>query len=205
MAFYPAASAAVKVDNGRMADTGTSSLHRITQGSRVLGFVSIDSTVQGRARGGLRIAADLSEEEIRSDSRAMTLKYGLLGLPQGGAKAGLVGDGEAPASEKRRLLLEFAHAARPLLLDRRYVPDADLGTHGVRHPLDDGIDRCARGTARLAGEPLRSLHGPVVPGRRPSPAGAPGTPTGGMPRGHRGLWPGRAPRWRDCWRSEARS
>jgi glutamate dehydrogenase/leucine dehydrogenase len=111
-----------------MAETGTSSLHHITQGSRLLGFVSVDSTVQGRARGGLRIAADLSEEEIRSDSRAMTLKYGLLGLPQGGAKAGIVGNGEAPASEKRRLLLEFARAAGPLLLDRRYIPDADLGT-----------------------------------------------------------------------------
>ena len=105
-----------------------SSLHRVTRGSRLLGFVSIDSTVQGRARGGLRIAADLCEDEIRSDSRAMTLKYGLLGLPQGGAKAGIVGDGEAPAAEKRRLLHEFAQAAEPLLRDRRYVPDPDLGT-----------------------------------------------------------------------------
>lgn len=94
----------------------------------MLGFISIDSTVQGRARGGLRIAANLSEEEIRADSHAMTLKYGLLGLPQGGAKAGIVGDGEAPLPARRRLLHEFARAARPLLRDRRYVPDADLGT-----------------------------------------------------------------------------
>jgi glutamate dehydrogenase (NAD(P)+) len=106
----------------------TSSFHRLMRGSRLLGFVSVDSTVHGRARGGLRIASDLSEDEIRSASRAMTLKYGLLGFPQGGAKAGIIGDGERSPSEKQRLLSEFAQAAEPLLRDRAYIPDADLGT-----------------------------------------------------------------------------
>jgi glutamate dehydrogenase (NAD(P)+) len=104
------------------------SFHRITRNSTLLGYISVDSTIRGRSRGGLRLAPDLSEDEIRSASRAMTLKYGLLGLPQGGAKAGIIGDDEAPMSERRRMLLEFAHAARPLLADRRYIPDADLGT-----------------------------------------------------------------------------
>jgi glutamate dehydrogenase (NAD(P)+) len=102
--------------------------HRITWDSRLLGYISIDSTIRGRSRGGLRIARDLSEDEIRSASRAMTLKYGFLGLPQGGAKAGIIGDGEAPTPERRRMLLEFARAAQPLLTDRAYIPDADLGT-----------------------------------------------------------------------------
>ncbi len=104
------------------------SFHRIARGSQLLGFIAIDSAVAGRARGGLRIAENLSEDEIRAASRAMTLKYGFLGLAQGGAKAGIVGDGEAPRDEKRRLLLEFATAAAPLLRERRYVPDPDLGT-----------------------------------------------------------------------------
>jgi len=106
------------------------SFHRITQGSRVLGCISIDSTIRGRARGGLRITHDLSEDEVRSDSHAMTLKYGLLGLPQGGAKAGIIGDGEAGASERHRLLHEFARAAEPLLRARTYIPEPDLGTNG---------------------------------------------------------------------------
>jgi glutamate dehydrogenase (NAD(P)+) len=105
-----------------------SSFHRITCDSRLLGFISVDSTIRGRSRGGLRIAGDLSEDEIRSASRAMTLKYGFLGLPQGGAKAGVIGDAEAPTAQRRRRLLEFARAAQPLLTDRRYIPDADLGT-----------------------------------------------------------------------------
>lgn len=102
--------------------------HRVTDGTRLLGFVAIDSTVAGCARGGLRIASDLEEEEIRAAARAMTLKYGLLGLPQGGAKAGVFGDPEAPLAERRQRLLEFARAAAPLLLERRYVPEADFGT-----------------------------------------------------------------------------
>jgi len=104
------------------------SFHRVTDGERLLGYVAIDSTVAGRARGGLRMVEDLREDEIRAAARAMTLKYGLLDLPQGGAKAGIIGDGEAPPAEKRRLLLDFGRAAAPLLHARRYVPDADLGT-----------------------------------------------------------------------------
>lgn len=103
-------------------------LHRIESGGRTLGFVAIDSTIAGRARGGLRLAPDVGEAEIQGAARAMTLKYGLLGLPQGGAKAGVVGDPEAPAPERRARLNAFAAAAAPLLRERAYVPDADLGT-----------------------------------------------------------------------------
>jgi glutamate dehydrogenase/leucine dehydrogenase len=95
---------------------------------QTLGYVAVDSRIRGQARGGLRIAADLSKEELRYASRAMTLKYGLLGLPQGGAKAGVVGDPDAPVPERRRRLRDFALAAGPLLGAGAYVPDADLGT-----------------------------------------------------------------------------
>jgi glutamate dehydrogenase (NAD(P)+) len=116
------------------AEPAAPAFHRVTRGPRVLGFVAIDSTVGGRARGGLRLAADLGEDEIRAAARSMTLKYGLLGLPQGGAKAGIVGDPDAEPAEKRRLLAEFAQAAAPLLRERTYIPDTDMGTSadGIR-------------------------------------------------------------------------
>jgi glutamate dehydrogenase (NAD(P)+) len=138
------------------------SFHRVMNGARLLGYVAIDSTVAGRARGGLRMVEDLCEDEIRAAASAMTLKYGLLDLPQGGAKAGIIGDGEAPLAEKRRLLLEFARAAAPLLHERRYVPDADLGTTaddvrwmmealGARvRPRDWRTNRSGEHTARSA-------------------------------------------------------
>ena len=93
-------------------------------------FIVIDSSVGDCSRGGLRIVPDLSEVELCVAARAMTLKYGLLGLPQGGAKAGIRGDAEAPPEERQQLLSDFAAAVRPYLMQRVYQPDADLGTRG---------------------------------------------------------------------------
>ena len=80
-------------------------VHHVESEGRRLGFVVIDSTIGGHARGGLRMAPDVTELELREAARSMTLKYGLLGLPQGGAKAGLTGDPDAPEEERRRTLL----------------------------------------------------------------------------------------------------
>jgi len=97
---------------------------------QVVGFVSIDSTINGTARGGLRMLPDVSQDELEKLARAMTLKYGFLGLPQGGAKGGVLGDPEAPPESRDSALLRFARAARPLLAEKTYVPDADMGTSG---------------------------------------------------------------------------
>ena len=67
----------------------TQSVFTAAQDSGVMGYVVIDSTVEGRSCGGLRMLPDIDEAEIRGLARAMTLKYGFLGLPQGGAKAGV--------------------------------------------------------------------------------------------------------------------
>jgi glutamate dehydrogenase/leucine dehydrogenase len=93
-------------------------------------LIVIDSTIGGCSRGGLRIVPDLSETELCVAARSMTLKYGLLGLPQGGAKGGILGDPEASPQERQQLLSYFAGAVRPYLMQRVYQPDADLGTRG---------------------------------------------------------------------------
>jgi glutamate dehydrogenase (NAD(P)+) len=101
------------------------------EGSRAtLGFVVIDSMINGRARGGLRLMPDVSQDELEKLARAMTLKYGFLGLPQGGAKAGVLGNPESGAEERAAALHRFARAIRPVLQRREYVPDADMGTSG---------------------------------------------------------------------------
>lgn len=100
----------------------------VRNGTEVLGFVAIDSMVDGRARGGLRLKPDVSGEEVRELARAMTLKYGFLGLPQGGAKAGVLGEPEAPEFERRQRLADFARRIAPLLQSGLYLPDADMGT-----------------------------------------------------------------------------
>lgn len=83
---------------------------------------------------------DLSRDEIEKLARAMTLKYGFLGLPQGGGKAGTFGDPEAPAEQRAATLKRFARAAGDLLRERRFVPDADMGTSGTEiQRMLDGI------------------------------------------------------------------
>jgi len=71
---------------------------------------------------------EIDEAEMRGLARAMTLKYGFLGIAQGGAKAGVLGDPEAPLEERRRRLGEFGRAVAPLLVSRTFVPGTDMGT-----------------------------------------------------------------------------
>ena len=100
----------------------------VNVGTEVMGYVVIDATVAGRACGGVRIAPDVDEAEVRALASAMTLKFGLLGLPQGGAKAGIRGDSEAPPEERWRLLTAFGQAISPLLQRGVYQPATDIGT-----------------------------------------------------------------------------
>jgi len=101
---------------------------RVEPASGAEGWVVMDSTVAGRSTGGLRMLPDVTEAELRLLARAMTLKFGLLGLPQGGAKAGVRFDPEAPEPDRLACLRRFALAIRPLLRSRCYLPSEDMGT-----------------------------------------------------------------------------
>jgi glutamate dehydrogenase (NAD(P)+) len=111
----------------------------VNRGSDILGYLVIDSLVAGRSCGGLRLLPDIDEMEMRNLARAMTLKYGFLGLPQGGAKAGVRGDPEGPLMERRKRLMEFGEGIAPLLQNRIYVPGTDMGTNidDIRYMLKE--------------------------------------------------------------------
>jgi glutamate dehydrogenase (NAD(P)+) len=125
---------------------GTQLVCTVVRGAGVLGFVVVDSTVGGRACGGLRMLPDVDEDEIRGLARAMTLKYGLLGHARGGAKAGVRGDPEAPAAQRRQCLGDFGRAVAPLLRRRVYNPAPDMGTDSddIRHVLEAAGVRVGR-------------------------------------------------------------
>jgi glutamate dehydrogenase (NAD(P)+) len=93
-----------------------------------LGAIAIDSTVAGRSRGGLRLSHRADLAEVSPLARLMTLKYGFLGLPQGGAKAAVRCDPDGSPEERRARLGAFARATAPLVRSGLYVPDADVGT-----------------------------------------------------------------------------
>jgi glutamate dehydrogenase (NAD(P)+) len=116
------------LSNAAVRDPGDQLVYTVGRERGILGCVVIDSLVAGRSSGGLRMLPDVEEAEVRGLAHAMTLKYGFLGLPQGGAKAGVVGDPEAPRAERQRVLAEFGNAITSLLRERLYAPHADMGT-----------------------------------------------------------------------------
>jgi glutamate dehydrogenase (NAD(P)+) len=100
----------------------------ISKGDEVIGYLVIDSIVGGHSYGGIRIMPDIDEKEISILARAMTLKFGFLGLPHGGAKAGVVANPEGPHEERLERLKAFGQAIAPLLVNRVFIPATDMGT-----------------------------------------------------------------------------
>ncbi len=86
-------------------------------------IVAIDNTACGPAIGGVRMAADVSTEEVFRLARAMTMKNAAAGLPHGGGKAGIVA--EPRCENKPELIRAFARAIREL---EDYIPGPDMGT-----------------------------------------------------------------------------
>ncbi len=97
-------------------------------GEEVTGYLVIDSTIDNSSAGGVRMSMDVTIEELSILARNMTLKYGFLGIPQGGAKGGIIYNPEAPQDERRRALFLFGKGIAPFLKDRIFTPGSDIGT-----------------------------------------------------------------------------
>ena len=57
---------------------------------KVWGFLVVDDTRRGPGVGGIRIAQDISIDEMTRLARSMTLKNSAACLPFGGGKAGII-------------------------------------------------------------------------------------------------------------------
>lgn len=121
--------------------------------SGLRGLLVIDNTACGPAIGGVRMAADVSLEEVFRLARAMTLKNAAAGLPHGGGKAGIVADPHAGGKEE--LVRAFARAIRPL---SDYIPGPDMGTdEGCMAWIRDEIGRSVGLPRVLGGIPLDQI------------------------------------------------
>ena len=90
------------------------------------GFVVIDNTKLGPGKGGIRMTADVSVEEVAKLARAMTLKCAIAGLPFGGAKSGIVTDAKKLTQEKKKeIVIAFAKAIVPVC-PSMYVAAPDM-------------------------------------------------------------------------------
>lgn len=90
------------------------------------GFLVIDNTVLGPGKGGVRMTANVTAEEVFRLARTMTFKNALADLPFGGAKAGIVWKGGTPEL-KKKFIQSFAKKIK-LLTPKKYISAPDVNT-----------------------------------------------------------------------------
>ena len=122
-------------------------------------FVVYYNTARGAAKGGIRMAPDVSLEETRRLAELMVWKTALTHIPFGGGKSGICLDPDQLDSfQKSVVMQEYVHILKEDLLAGAYIPAPDMGT-GPRE------------MAIIFGE----LHIPqVATGKPPSVGGLPG-------------------------------
>ncbi|MFX1480944.1 MAG: Glu/Leu/Phe/Val dehydrogenase dimerization domain-containing protein [Promethearchaeota archaeon] len=89
--------------------------------------IVIDNPFYGTSAGGLRLAPDITVDEMIRLARAMTLKFGSYKIPTGGAKAGIWGD-PRDLKKKSIILTSFAESIESLIKNYIYYPGPDMGT-----------------------------------------------------------------------------
>lgn len=97
--------------------------------SGMKGFVVIDNTNLGPAKGGIRMTASVSVDEVARLARAMTWKNALAELPFGGGKSGIVATSQQVSNlaEKHQLIRAFSEGIKPVC-PRYYIAGPDINT-----------------------------------------------------------------------------
>lgn len=92
------------------------------------GFVVIDNTILGPAKGGIRMTPSVSVEEVAKLARAMTYKCSLAGLPFGGGKSGIIADPKKMSPEQKdAVIAAFSRAIKPVC-PKLYIAGPDINT-----------------------------------------------------------------------------
>lgn len=107
----------VKMDNGRT---------KIFTGYRVQ-----HNDAPGPVKGGIRFHPNVTRDEVKALAMWMTFKCGVVGLPYGGAKGGIVVDpNELSLQELERLSRGYVKAIAPIIGEKRDIPAPDVNTNG---------------------------------------------------------------------------
>ena len=121
--------------------------------TRLKGILVVDNTARGPAIGGIRMAPDITTEEIFRLARAMTYKNAAADIPYGGAKGGIIAD---PTTENKfDLIRSYAKGIAPIV---EYIPGPDMGTdERCMAIIYDEIGRAAGLPRELGGIPLDEI------------------------------------------------
>ncbi|MGQ9662882.1 MAG: Glu/Leu/Phe/Val family dehydrogenase [Kiritimatiellia bacterium] len=132
--------------------------------NRIWGYVAIDNLARGRSLGGIRVAPDITPQEVYHLAAAMTFKSAAAMLPLGGGKAGIIASPEYLAThseQKRKLMTQLAQALYDL---PDYIPGPDMGTN------EEDMQTLYDEFTRLEG---KAGHGRGGIGRPPQKGGLP--------------------------------
>lgn len=118
-------------------------------------IIVVDNVATGPSIGGVRMAPDVTIEEVSRLARAMTYKNAAAGLPHGGGKSGIIADPACPPAQKERLIRTFARMIRDLT---EYIPGPDMGTNeACMGWVKDEIGRAVGLPRVLGGIPLDEI------------------------------------------------
>ncbi len=85
----------------------------------------------GPCKGGIRFHHGVTKDEVKALATWMTFKCGVVNLPYGGAKGGIIVDpNELSKGELERLSRGYAKAITPIIGERRDIPAPDVNTNG---------------------------------------------------------------------------
>lgn len=117
--------------------------------------VAVDNVTLGPAIGGVRMRPEVTPGEVIRLARGMTLKCAAVGLPHGGAKAGIAAPPWLDVRTKEALLRTFAVRIADLT---DYWPGPDMGTDETAMAwVYDEIGRSVGRPAAIGGIPLDTL------------------------------------------------
>lgn len=95
------------------------------------GWRSAHNTAIGPAKGGIRFHPNVSYDEVRALSIWMTFKCGIMGIPYGGGKGGVICDPlTLSAKELEQIARGYVRGLHKYVGEKIDIPAPDVGTNG---------------------------------------------------------------------------
>jgi glutamate dehydrogenase len=96
-----------------------------------IGYRSQHNDAVGPFKGGVRFHQGVTRDEVKALSTWMTFKCGVVGIPYGGGKGGIIVDPyELSEGELEKLSRGYARAIAPIIGEKVDIPAPDVGTTG---------------------------------------------------------------------------
>lgn len=121
------------------------------------GYRSMHCNAIGPGKGGIRYHPNVSMDEVKALSIWMTFKCGVLNLPYGGGKGGIIVDPkQLSAAELERLTRGYIRAIAPVIGETEDIPAPDVNTNPtiMGWMLDEYIKIKGNQFGVLTGKPL---------------------------------------------------